>query len=142
MGTLFLDNEKNKNLNIKIYSFRSSSIEEVNNYLRRCWNKCLKTPNKLFPAFKIKILKEDKWKTEKLLTLEYFRDKFQEKYQTDYNDSLNNSDAIKSNNVKNNISSKNNHSLICNDTMQLIDVSVISSKEKCDMPSSTKTTRI
>ena len=55
MGILFLDNEANKNLNIKIHNFRST-IEDVNNYLRRCWNKCLEKPNTLIPAFKIKML--------------------------------------------------------------------------------------
>ena len=53
MGILFLDHKTNKNLNIKIHNFRSSAIEEVNNYLRICWNKCLENPNTLIPAFKI-----------------------------------------------------------------------------------------
>ena len=64
MGILFLDNEANKNLNIKIHNFRSSTIEDVNNYLRRCWNKCLENPNTLIPAFKIKMLNGEKWKTK------------------------------------------------------------------------------
>ena len=132
MGILFLDNEANKNLNIKIHNFRSSTIEDVNNYLRRCWNKCLENPNTLIPAFKIKMLNGEKWKTERLAALEYFRNKFLEEDQTDDNGSINNSDTIRSNNVKIRISSEKNHSIIWNDTMQEIDVSVILSKENCD----------
>ena len=64
MGILFLDNEANKNLNIKIHNFRFSTMEDVNNYLRRCWNKCLENPNALIPAFKIKMLNGEKWKTK------------------------------------------------------------------------------
>ena len=78
---LFLDNESN--FNIKIHNFRSSTIEEVNNYLRRRWNKCLETINTLTPAFKIKILSEE-WKTERLTTLRYFNNKFQKEGQTDW----------------------------------------------------------
>ena len=100
MGILFLDNEANKNLNIKIHNFRSSTIEDVNNYLRRCWNKCLENPNTLIPAFKIKMLNGEKWKTERWTTLEYFRNKFLEEDQTDHNASINNSDTTRSNNVK------------------------------------------
>ena len=132
MGILFLDNEANKNLIIKIHNFRSSTIEDVNNYLRRCWNKCLENPNTLIPAFKIKMLNGEKWKTERLAALEYFRNKFLEEDQTDDNGSINNSDTIRSNNVKIRISSEKNHSIIWNDTMQEIDVSVILSKENCD----------
>ena len=135
MGILFLDNEANKNLNIKIHNFRSSTIEDVNNYLRRCWNKCLENPNTLIPAFKIKMLNGEKSKIERLTTLKYFCHKFLEEDQTD--DSINNSDTIRSNNVKICISSENNHSLIWNDTMQEIDVSVIPSKENCDKTIST-----
>ena len=61
---------------MKIHNFRSSTIEDVNSYLRSCWNKSLETPNTLGLAFKIKILNGEKWKTERLTTLEYFRHKF------------------------------------------------------------------
>ena len=136
MGILSLDHKTNKNLNMKIHNFRSSTTEEVNNYLRRCWNKFLENPNTLIPAFKIKMLNGEKWKTEKLTTWEYFRNKFLEEDQTDDNASVNNSDAIRSNNVKIYISSENNHSLIWNDTIQEIDVFVIP-KENCDKTIST-----
>ena len=132
MGILFLDNEANKNLSIKIHNVRSFTVEDVNNYLGRCWNKCLENPNTLIPAFKIKMLNGEKWKTERWTTLEYFSNKFLEEDQTDHNASINNSDTTKSNNVKICISSENNHSLIWNDTMQEIDVSVIPSKENRD----------
>ena len=134
---LFLDHETNKNLNIKIHNFNSSTIEVVNNYLRRCLNKCLENPNILIPAFKTKMLNGEKWKTERLTTLERFRNKFLEEDQTDDNASINNSDAIRSNNLKIYISSENNHCLVWNDTMQKIDVSVIPSKENCDKTIST-----
>ena len=78
------------------------------------------------------MLNGEKWKTERLKTLEYFCSKFLEENQTDDNASINNSDTIRSNNVKICISSENNHSLIWNDTMQETDVSVIPSKENCD----------
>ena len=74
---------------------------------------------------------------QRLAILEYFRNKFLEEDQTDDNASINNSDTIRSNNVKICISSENNHSLIWNDTMQEIDVSVIPSKENCDKTIST-----
>ena len=83
------------------------------------------------------MLNGEKWKTERLKTLEYFCSKFLEENQTDDNASINNSDTIRSNNVKICISSENNHSLIWNDTMQEIDVSVIPSKENCDKTIST-----
>ena len=135
MGIIFLDHEINKNLNIKIHDFRSSKIEEVNNYLRRCWSKCLENRSTLFPAFQIKMLNGEKWKTERLTTVEYFRHKILEEDQTDDNAPINNGNAIRSNNVKIHISSENNHSLIWNDAMQEIDVSVIPSKENCEKKS-------
>ena len=100
-------------------------------------NKCLENPNILIPAFKTKMLNGEKWKTERLTTLERFRNKFLEEDQTDDNASINNSDAIRSNNLKIYISSENNHCLVWNDTMQKIDVSVIPSKENCDKTIST-----
>ena len=72
-----------------------------------------------------------------MTTFEHFNNKFQEENQTDENASVNNSDGIRSNNVKINIFSQKRHSLIWNDTMHKIDVSVIASKEKCDIPIST-----
>ena len=72
-----------------------------------------------------------------MTTFKYFNNKFQEENQTDENASVNNSDGIRSNNVKINIFSQKRHSLIWNDTMHKIDVSVIASKEKCDIPIST-----
>ena len=92
-------------------NFKSSTIEEFYNYLRICWNKCLETPSTLIAAFKIKILNGEKWKTERLATLEYFSNKLLEEDQTDDNASINSSDAIRSNKVKI-ISSENNHTLI------------------------------
>ena len=74
---------------------------------------------------------------QRLTTLEYFRNKFLEEDQTDDNASINNTDTIRSNNVKICIFSENKHSLIWNDTMQEIDVSVIPSKENCDKTIST-----
>ena len=142
MGIIFLDHEINKNLNIKIHDFRSSKIEEVNNYLRRCWSKCLENRSTLFPAFKIKMLNGEKWKTERLTTMEYFRHKMLEEDQTDDNAPINNGNAIRSNNVKIHISSENNHSLIWNDAMQEIDVSVIPSKENCEKKISTNNSPI
>ena len=59
---------------------------------------------------------------QKMLTkLQYFNNKFQEEDQADDNSSINNSDANGSNIVKNNISSENNHTLICNDIIETID---------------------
>ena len=100
-------------------------------------NKCLENPNILIPAFKTKMLNGEKWKTERLTTFENFRNKFLEEDQTDDNASINNSDAIRSNNLKIYISSENNHCLVWNDTIQKIDVSVIPSKGNCDKTIST-----
>ena len=137
ISILFLDYEANKNLSIKIHKLSSSTIEDVNNYLKRSWNKCLENTNTLIPALKVKMLNGEKWQTERLTTLEYFRNKISEEDQTDDNASINNSDTIRSNNVKICISSEKNHSLISNDTMQENDVSVIPSKENCDKTIST-----
>ena len=121
MTILFTDNKKNQNLSIKIYDLRASTNEEVNNFFKRCWNKCFKTPNTVITAFKVKILNGNERKTEKLTALEYFNNKFQEKDQTDDSPSKCNSVAVESNTVKNNIFSESNHNLICNGTMQAID---------------------
>ena len=51
---------------MKIHNFRSSTIEDVNSYLRSCWNKSLETPNTLGLAFKIKILNGEKWKIDNI----------------------------------------------------------------------------
>ena len=58
------------------------------------------------------------------------------KRKTDDNSSINNNNANRSNIVKNN-QKESNHTLICNDIKQAIDVSVRPSKEKCDISSST-----
>ena len=57
--------------------------------------KVLKPPSTLLAAFKIKILNGEKWKTERLTTLEYFSNNLLEEDQTDDNASINNSDAIR-----------------------------------------------
>ena len=74
----------------------------------------------------------NKWKKQVIPISYHFCNKFLEEDQTDRNASKHNSDTIRSNNVKTCISSENNHSLIWNDTMQEIDVSVIPSKENRD----------
>ena len=68
-----------------------------------------------------------------MTSYDYFNNRSQEEDQSYNNTSANDSDAIESNNVKINVCSEKNHSLIYNDTMQATDVSVIPSKEnvKC-----------
>ena len=81
------------------------------------WN----PPTHLFLLSTLIFWMEKNGKQKMLTKLQYFNNKFQEEDQTDDNSSINNSDANGSNIVKNNISSENNHTLICNDIIETID---------------------
>ena len=50
-------------------------------FVAECWEKCLKNPNSLIPAEKIKIESDDKVNIDYLTTLKYFKEKWQEYIQ-------------------------------------------------------------
>ena len=71
-GVEFFDKLKDNNTNLRLHHFRSNNLKNESQYLSSCWEKYLENKNKLIPAFKLKVNKENIY----LSTLSYFHEQY------------------------------------------------------------------